>query len=239
MVIQMTEEDIEEITRRLLSYGTEGQVKYTKRVLTESAPVIGVRLPQLRKMARVIAREDYRFFMERCPSDYFEQEILKAYTIGYAKDEIETVLSYADRFIPTIHDWAVNDSFCQNFTIAKKNRERVFEWLMKYAAEQEEFSQRVVAVMLMSHFLTDEYIGRVLSVMNELQVSAYYTKMGVAWCVATAYAKYPEETYAFLLDNKLSDWTFHKSVTKMRESFRVPDEDKEMLKRLKRKQEEL
>ena len=70
--------------------------------------------------------------------------------------------------------------------------------------------------------------------MNELQFDAYYTKMGVAWCVATAYAKYPEDTYAFLLDNKLSDWTFHKSIAKMRESFRVPEKDKEMLIQLKR-----
>lgn len=230
----MTERDIEEVTKRLLAYGAEGQVKYTHHVLRESAPVIGVRLPFLRKIAKEIAKEDYRFFMDHCPSDYFEQEILKAYTIGYAKDDIETILSCADCFIPSIHDWAVNDSFCQNFTIAKKNRERVFEWLMKYAAQQKEFSQRVAAVMLMSHFLTDEYIKKVLNVMNELQADAYYTKMGVAWCVATAYAKYPEETYAFLLDNKLSDWTFNKSITKMRESFRVPDEDKRMLMQLKR-----
>ena len=230
----MTKGYIEEVTKSLLAYSTDGQVKYTHHVLTESAPVIGVRLPVLRKMAKAAAKEDYRFFMENCPSDYFEQEVLKAYTIGYAKDDIETILSYADEFIPSIHDWAVNDCFCQNFTIAKKNRARVFEWLMKYVAEQKEFSQRVAAVMLLSHFLTDEYIKRVLNVVNELQFDAYYTKMGVAWCVATAYAKYPEDTYAFLLDNKLSDWTFHKSIAKMRESFRVPEKDKEMLIQLKR-----
>lgn len=230
----MTERDIAEITEHLLAKGTAGQVKYTTHVLKETKPVIGIRLPELRNIAKQIAKEDYRFFMEHCPVDYFEQEILKAYTIGYAKDEIETILSYADTFIPTIHDWAVNDAFCQNFTIARKHRERVFTWLEGYAEKQEEFSQRVVAVLLMSHFLTDEYIERVLRMMNVLQFPAYYTRMGVAWCIATAYAKYPKETHAFLLDNRLEDWTFNKAIQKMRESFRISKEDKEILNQMKR-----
>ena len=105
---------------------------------------------------------------------------------------------------------------------------------MGYGAKQEEFSQRITAVLLMSHFLTDDYIDRVLEQMNRLNFDGYYTKMGVAWCVATAYAKYPEKTYAFLLDNRLDDWTYNKSIQKMRESFRVSAEDKEMLQKMKR-----
>lgn len=68
---------------------------------------------------------------------------------------------------------------------------------MPYAKSDQEFEQRVVAVMLMDHFLTEEYIARVLSVWDRLDHPGYYRKMGVAWGVATAYAKYPKETYAF------------------------------------------
>ena len=71
--------------------------------------------------------------------------------------------------------------------------------------------------------------------MDKLDNPAYYTKMGVAWCVATAYAKYPEATMQYLKDNKLDDWTYNKSIQKMIESFRVPDEDKKILRAMKRK----
>ena len=227
--------NIEEINQQLMSFSKDGQIKYTSNVIPNSKPFIGVRVPELRKIAKQIAKIDYQYFLENCPDDYYEQQTLKAMVIGYAKDNIDVILSYADQLIPKIQDWAVNDSFCQTFTIARKYRERVWEWLKNYAVKEDEFSQRVVAVLLMSHFLVDEYIDQVLTMMDRLQCPEYYTKMGVAWCVATAYAKYPEKTYAYLLNNKLDDWTFNKSIQKMRESFRVSDEDKIMLNAMKRK----
>ena len=106
---------------------------------------------------------------------------------------------------------------------------------MGYAKKEEEFSQRVAAVLLMSHFLVPEYIGRVLAVMDTLQYDGYYTRMGVAWCVATAYAKFPKETAVYLADNKLQDWTYNKAIQKMCESYRVGEEDKAYWKARKRK----
>ena len=198
-------------------------------------PMLGVRLPELRKLAKEIAKTEYKGFLEDGPDTYFEYETLKAYVLGYAKDDIETILSYADRFLPNIGDWSVSDSFCQNFSIARKYPEQVFQWLMGYAKKEEEFSQRVVAVLLMSHFLVPDYIDRVLAVMDTLQYDGYYTRMGVAWCVATAYAKFPKETAKYLEKNKLQDWTYNKAIQKMCESYRVSDEDNAYWKARKRK----
>jgi hypothetical protein len=105
---------------------------------------------------------------------------------------------------------------------------------MGYAKKDEEFSQRVVAVLLMSHFLVPDYIDEVLAVMDTLQYDGYYTKMGVAWCVATAYAKFPKETAGYLADNKLQDWTYNKAIQKMCESYRVSNEDKIELRKRKK-----
>ena len=224
-----------ELLPRLQALADEKLANFSSGLNPGSKPMLGVRLPELRKMAKELAKEDYKGFLEECPDTYFEYETLKAYVLGYAKDDIETILSYADRFVPNIGDWSVSDSFCQNFSIAKKYPERVFDWVMGYAKKEEEFSQRVAAVLLMSHFLVPEYIGRVLAVMDTLQYDGYYTRMGVAWCVATAYAKFPKETAAYLADNKLQDWTYNKAIQKMCESYRVGDEDKAYWKARKRK----
>ncbi|MCI8491074.1 MAG: DNA alkylation repair protein [Lachnospiraceae bacterium] len=225
---------IEEINQRLFTLAEEKNAKRSSSIIPGAKPILGARIPDLRRLAKQIAKEDYQGFLEQCPDTYFEQQSLQAFVLGYAKDDIETILWYADRFIPKIGDWSVNDSFCQTFTIARGNRARVWEWLMGYAAKEDEYSQRAAAVLLMSHFLTDEYVQPVLDVMNRLSCDGYYTRMGVAWCVATAYAKYREETYAFLLDNRLADWTYNKAIQKMLESFRVSDEDKKMLRGMKR-----
>ena len=110
----------------------------------------------------------------------------------------------------------------------------MFEWVCKYIDSEKEFEQRVVAVLLMSHYLVDDYYEQVLEIMNRLKHEGYYTKMGVAWCVATAYAKYREATRQFLKNNELDDWTYNKSIQKMIESYRVPEEDKPMLREMRR-----
>ena len=224
-----------ELEPRLRALSDEKLANFSSGLNPGCKPMLGVRLPELRKIAKELAKENYRDFLEHCPDTYFEYETLQAYVLGYAKDDIETILSYADRFVPKIKDWSVNDSFCQNFTVARKYRERVYDWLMGYAKKEEEFSQRVVAVLLMSHFLVPEYIDRVLVVMDTLQYDGYYTKMGVAWCVATAYAKFPKETAAYLAENQLRDWTYNKAIQKMCESYRVSADDKAYWKVRKRK----
>lgn len=224
-----------ELEPRIRASADEKLANFSSGLNPNCKPMLGVRLPELRKIAKELAKTDYKDFLMHCPDTYFEYETLKAYVLGYAKDDIETILSYADCFVPTIRDWSVSDSFCQNFSVAKKYPERVFDWLMGYAKMDEEFPQRVVAVLLMSHFLVPEYIGKVLAVMDTLQYDGYYTKMGVAWCVATAYAKFPKETAIYLGNNKLQDWTYNKAIQKMCESYRVGEEDKAYWKTRKRK----
>ena len=60
--------------------------------------------------------------------------------------------------------------------------------------------------------------------------------MAVAWAVATAWAKQREKTYVYMQDdnNSLDDWTYNKSIQKMLESYRVSQEDKKMLRKMKR-----
>ena len=216
--------DFSRITEELWSWRTRNIEEYNNRVNPDSRPVLGVGAPRLRRMARAIAAEGYQTFLDEYPETYYEQQLLKAYVLGYAKDDIETILTYADRFVPAIGDWAVNDGFCSSFKHAKEYPERVWNWILTYAVKQKEFSQRMAAVMMLFYYLNEEYIDRVLEWMNQLTHPGYYTRMGVAWCVATAYARCPEQTKRFLENNRLDDWTYHKTIRKMCESYSVPEE---------------
>lgn len=222
--------DIETLNKELFSLKKDRKLK---NPFPNSCEVIGVPVPELRKIAKQIAKEDYIKFLEICPNNiYFEHQMIKGMVIGYAKDDITEILKYCNQFIPTIHDWAVCDTFCSTLKIVIKNRELVWDWLQQYI-NQGEFSERVIAVLSLDYFLNDKYIFKVLDTMNKLKNQGYYTKMGIAWCVATAYAKYPQETMTFLKDNQLDSWTFNKSIQKMIESFRISTTDKHILKSMK------
>lgn len=194
----------------------------------------GVRIPKLRSLAKNIAREDWRAYLDNAVDDSFEEIMLQGFVMGYARTSIDEALEYFKHFIPKINDWAINDCVCSTFKIARKHTGTVWNFLMDYVESDSEFEQRVVAVMLMDYFLTDDYIDRVFEVYDRLNHPGYYRMMGVAWGVATAYAKYPEKTHAYLLDNKLDDRTYNMVIQKMLESRRVSAEDKNILRDMKR-----
>jgi len=226
---------LQEIKEKLFQLQEKEYQVFASSLIPKSKPLIGVRIPLLRKFAKEIAaKKDWIDFLETGAEDYFEELMLKALVIGYAKADTEVILRQAEVFIPKIADWSINDSFCSNFQIAKKNPKRVWEFLMNYIDSQEEFTLRMVAVMLMDYYLNEEYIDSVLKVYHQISPVGYYTQMGVAWAVATAYAKFPEKVLEFLKDGQLDSFTYQKAITKMLESRRISDQEKEKLQKMRK-----
>lgn len=210
---------------------------FTSALIPGSRPILGVRIPVLRQIAKEIAKGDWQTFLQEAPEDTYEEVNVKGFVIGYAKADLEDLLPYVAEHIEKINDWSLCDGFCSNLKIVAKHRTEFLEFLLPYAKVDDEFKQRVVAVMLMDYYLTDEYIDMSLGVLDSLKNEKYYCKMAVAWAIATAWAKQREKTYVYMQDgnNTLDDWTYNKAIQKMLESYRVSDEDKEMLRRMKRK----
>lgn len=48
--------------------------------------------------------------------------------------------------------------------------------------------------MLLDFYITDEYIKRVLKLIDSIKQEGYYVKMAIAWALSVAYVKYPEIT---------------------------------------------
>ena len=195
----------------------------------------GISVPDLRKLAKTIAQKNYRQFLEENNLSDFEHRLLHAFVIGYAKDNIKILLSYFQKFIPYATSWELTDSLCQNFKITRSHKKEVWNFLQKYRKSNKEFESRIVSVMLLSHYLDNEYIDHVIKALDGLNTDRYYAKMGVAWAIATIMGKYPEKCLQYLQSNlcHLDQKTFNKSLQKIKESYRVNDEIKEMLSKLK------
>ncbi len=222
----------EDIKKQLLAMQEDGYKKFSAALVPGCDNMLGIRLPLLKKLAKELAKGDWRTYLKNACDNYFEETMLQGFTLGFVKADIEEILSYVKAFIPKINNWSVCDSFCANFKIAAKERAKMWEFLMEYR-EGSEFEQRVVAVMLMDHFLTEEYIDRVTEVFVSLDNPGYYTRMAVAWAVATAYTKFPDKTRPIIEERKLDTWTHNKAIQKMIESYRISEEDKTYLKTLK------
>jgi len=187
----ITAENIKDI---LNEYIDEKFKDFTSALIPGARPILGVRVPILRKLAKKIAEGDWKTYLREATEDSYEEVAIKGFVIGYAKAELSILLPYIAEHIEKINDWSLCDGFCSNLKVIEKHREEFLEFLLPYAKIDDEFKQRVVAVMLMTYYLTDDYIDLSLKTLDSLKNEEYYCKMAVAWAIATAWAKQREKT---------------------------------------------
>lgn len=154
---------------------------------------------------------------------------------------LDLQLELMRQYVPHIDNWAVCDhvsSAAKWFAKAVSRNasagelaERLWRFLCGYFASNREFEVRFAVVMSMCHFMNEEYLPRIFfrfdaldfgKIQSEYQ-SPYYVRMGVAWCLATALAKFPDETRAYLRHSRLPQDVIRLYVRKARESFRTRD----------------
>jgi 3-methyladenine DNA glycosylase AlkD len=225
----------EMIRQKLLELADEDYQKFSARLLPNIDNVIGVRLPLLRKLARKIAQGDWRRYMATAGSEYFEEIMLQGMVIGYVRTDIEEILSYVADFIPKIDNWSVCDSFCTGLKFTNDYKERVWRFLQLYLSSRQEYEIRFSVVMLLKFYIDDEYIDRVLELLDNVEHEGYYAKMAVAWAVSICYVKLPQPTMVYLKNNTLDDFTYNKALQKITESYQVDKETKDLIRSMKRK----
>ncbi|MGE6256311.1 DNA alkylation repair protein [Heyndrickxia sporothermodurans] len=197
--------------------------------------VLGVRLPELRKIAKKIVKGDWRAYLETAKDEYFEEVMLQGMVIGYVKTDIEELLFYVASFVPKIDNWSVCDSFCTGLKSTKENKERVWEFLQPYLSSKKEYEIRFGVVMLLDFYIENEYIERVLNLLDRVKHEGFYAKMAVAWAVSICYVKLPDSTMEYLRNNTLDDFTYNKALQKITESNRVDKETKSLIRSMKRR----
>lgn len=223
------------IRKQLMEMADEEYRKFTSSLIPNVDNILGVRLPELRKLAKNIAKGDWRTYLAQADNRYFEETMLQGLVIGYAKTDIEERLRYVADFVPRIDNWSVCDSFCTGLKFTKNHRSLMWDFLQPYLSSDKEYEIRFGVVMLLLYFVEDEYIERVLQWMDRIRHEGYYVKMAVAWAISVCYVKYPEPTMAFLKNNTLDDFTYNKALQKIIESLRVDSGTKHVLRSMKRR----
>lgn len=223
------------IRERLIGLADEHYRQFHSKLVPGTNNILGVRLPHLRKLAQELAKSDWQTYIATAQDDYNEEIMLQGLVIGYVKGDISEILSYVANFVPKINNWGICDSFCNSLKITKKHKLLIWEFLQPYLLSREEFQLRFGIIMLLSFYIEDEYINRVLILLDGVKHEGYYVKMAVAWTISICFIKFPKKTLSYLQKNTLDDFTYNKSLQKITESLRVSQESKTMIRTMKRK----
>lgn len=190
--------------------------------------IIGVRLPQLRALAKKIKPQSAEFFKE-LPHKYYEENTLHAILVSEISDFDECVKKL-NEFLPYVDNWATCDSMRPKSF--KKNRKKLILQIENWLKSSHTYTVRFAVGMLMTHFLDEDFAEKYLERVSLIKSDEYYINMMLAWYFATALAKQWEAAIPFLEKNRLPKWVHNKAIQKARESYRITQEQKEYLKNL-------
>lgn len=223
----------EEIQRRLfelqdLKY-KEFQCKLMPTVDPET--VIGVRTPDLRKLAKEYAKTpEVSDFLKILPHTYYEENNLHGFLIETIKD-YEAAVSAVDAFLPYIDNWATCDLISPK--VFKKHLPELYEKIKAWLKSGQTYTVRFGIEMLMSFYLNENFQPEMPELVADIRSDEYYVNMMIAWYFATALAKQYDAILPYIQEQRLEKWTHNKAIQKAIESYRISDEAKAYLRTLK------
>lgn len=211
---------------------------FTRKLCPDTArPILGVRLPKLRTVARDLARGDWRAFLAQARQETYEETMVEGLVIAYAKAGLEEKLGRLEPLLYSLDSWALTDSIASTLRFSPQELPRVWDFAQSCLAASHTYVRRFGLVLMLDHFLTPEYLEQVAKTLEELRDQRYYVRMAAAWLLAELAIHDYGRAVQVLASGRLDDFTQNKAIRKMRESYRLTPAQKEALLPYRRKEE--
>ena len=218
-----------------LAEGNESYAAFNQRIVNTKMPVIGVRVPDLRRLARELAPDMSAADISKLltvQNESFEYVLLCGLLITHARLDDQTAIDLTKQYLPLVDSWAHIDIFVE------KNRrfagEIWWDFTLECLQSKAEFTVRYGVVSLMTNFLDEAQVDRVFAALRNVKHDGYYVKMALAWLYATAAVNFFEKTLAELENRQIDAWMRNKAYQKMRESRRFTPRQQQIILKNKR-----
>ena len=190
--------------------------------------IIGVRTPDLRKLAKELVRGDgLGTFLATLPHSYFDENQLHAFILSEIKD-YDRCIALVERFLPYVDNWATCDQLSPK--VFRKHKPDIITHIKSWLKSDSTYTVRFAVGMLMQHFLDDDFSPAYPKMVAAIKSDEYYINMMRAWYFATALAKQYDAVVPYIEQKKLDAWTHNKIIQKAIESYRIKSEQKEHLR---------
>ena len=218
-----------------LAEGNESYATFNQRIVNTKMPVIGVRVPDLRRLARELALDMSAADISElltAQNESFDYVLLCGLLITHVRIDDQTAIDLTKQYLPHVDSWAHIDVF-----VEKKRRfagEMWWDFALECLLSEAEFTVRYGVVSLMTNFLDEAHIDQVFAALRNATHDGYYVEMALAWLYATAAVNFFEKTLAELENRQIDTWTRNKAYQKMRESRRFTPRQQQIIIKNKR-----
>ena len=221
------------IQERLFALRDEKYAAFTARLIPNIDPttIIGVRAPLMARLAKELrGTAEAEAFMAVLPHRFLEENGLHAAQLSGMKD-YDAVVEETERFLPYVDNWGTCDTLAPK--CFARHADELLPRVRRWMGSEHEYTCRFGIGMLMRHYLDEHFREEHLKWVAAIDREEYYIKMMQAWYFATALAKQWDATLPYMTKGRVGEWVRRKSIQKAIESFRVSDEHKNALRKMR------
>ncbi len=204
------------------------------RAVPGSRPVsfyLGVRMGLLRDLARQLADVpiDWSGFNYET---HYELNLLRGLIVAYNHEPLEHKWPFFHEYFRHAEDWSYVDSVA--VTLKPKDRRIVYEAIPEFARSPYPYLRRFGFVLSLVFLVKDGPLEILWPLIDDHE-PIYHVYMAIAWLLAEIFIKRRDEFLAYMATSDLDIRIRQKMVSKIRDSYRVNQKDKEFAKIFKEK----
>lgn len=186
----------------------------------EKDTIIGVRMGDLRRLARKIRKEENLDIFNEAKFYYREEKLLYALCIFKMSESFDAAMNALDKFLPYINSWEVTDLIAGELIIKEVQREKAFQKALSYVHSSDEYTIRLGLVIMNKKYNDEAHIEKILDALKSISLDAYYVNMAAAWLLCELYFTDKVKVDEFLLSEAISTEIKKMTRQKIRESLK-------------------
>ncbi len=217
--------------------------EFNSRIVATKQKVLGVRMAQLRKIAKNLTKEDWIEYTNEEKRGVFELILIEGLILSYVKKDFKYKVPFFENYFKKVDSWAQIDSPIISLHLKDDELSNAWKVITSWVKSDFEFKARAGLVLALSSFVQSENKDRdrnvladkIFNLATSVNSKKYYTQTALAWLIAELAVNSPEATLAFLKKKKLLPKTHNLTIQKIRESYRISAETKKAFDALKNK----
>lgn len=186
----------------------------------EKDTIIGVRMGDLRRLAREIRKEENLDIFNEAKFYYREEKLLYALCIFKMSESFDAAMNALDEFLPYIDSWEVTDLIAGEISIDEAHIDKAFQKVLSYVHSSDEYTIRLGLVIMNKKFNDSAHIEKILDAIKIIKLDAYYVNMAAAWLLCELYFTDKAKVDEFLSSKAINEEIKKMTRQKIRESLK-------------------
>ena len=186
----------------------------------EKDTIIGVRMGDLRRLAREIRKEASLDIFNEAKFYYREEKLLYALCIFKMSESFDAAMNALDEFLPHIDSWEVTDLVAGEIIIDEAHIDKAFQKSLSYVHSSDEYTIRLGLVIMNKKFNDKAHIDKIIDAIKNITLNTYYVNMAAAWLLCELYFTGKAKVDEFLSSEAINEEIKKMTRQKIRESLK-------------------